>query len=217
MISGDLNQLLKKIKRHRSLCFRTISLFLSVSPPPLPRSLISFRIYPCLFLLALVSSMSFLFIFFLFAVLHDNESLPCSRKGIICGTGSKMPREPHYRMHDYHDSGAAFVSTSFPFGSSLFASPLPLTLSLFLFPRSSLATQSPATRSTEADPTSSPRRSRRYRGVGTGGAVNQRQGRVVGRGIGAARCFWNDVVQRLQTLIAERSGFTGAMQIEPRP
>ena len=136
-----------------------------------------------------------------------------------------MPREPHYRMHDYHDSGAAFVSTLFPFGSSLFASPLSLShshshslsLSLSLSFLVRLSPQSSATRSSKADPTSSPRRSRRYRGVGAGGAVNQRQGRVVGRGIGAARCFWNDVVQRLRTLIAERSGFTGAMQIEPQP
>ena len=92
---------------------------------------------------------------------------------------------------------------------------LSLSLSLSFLVR--LSPQSSATRSSKADPTSSPRRSRRYRGVGAGGAVNQRQGRVVGRGIGAARCFWNDVVQRLRTLIAERSGFTGAMQIEPQP
>lgn len=95
MISGDLNQLLKKIKRHRSL-----------HGPTLHLSLVS-------------SSLSC-------SLLHDNESLPCREKGIICGTGSKMPREPHYRMHDYHDSGAALVSTSY----SLSALPRPFSFLL---------------------------------------------------------------------------------------
>lgn len=95
---------------------------------------------------------------------HDNESLPCG-KGIICGTGSKMPCEPHYRMHDYHDSGAALVSTSF----------LP-------DPRGLRQVERPP-----SPPRIFPPLSCRYRRR-IAETVNQRQGRVRGRGIGAACC-----------------------------
>lgn len=103
MISSDLNQLLKKIKRHhRSSLPRPKGCFLPpLSPPPPPFS------YLLSVSLTFASSSSAI----PFISPHDNESLPCG-KGIICGTGSKMPCEPHYRMHDYHDSGAALVSTS---------------------------------------------------------------------------------------------------------
>lgn len=89
----------------------------------------------CLFLLVLVSSdrsVSFL---------HDNECLPCREKGIICGTGSK---KPHYRMHDYHDSGARL---SFP-RRSLFGSLFPSRLSPwpFLFLREDPSSSSVAPR-----------------------------------------------------------------------
>lgn len=115
MISSDLNQLLKKIKQHhRSALLRAplrgaVLLFVLLTSPSRVCTLSVSLAPPCLFLLL------FVLLAFLSSLLppHDNESLPCG-KGIICGTGSKMPCEPHYRMHDYHDSGAALVSTSFP-------------------------------------------------------------------------------------------------------
>jgi len=135
MIPGDLNQLPKKIKRASP----SPPLRRSVPSGSRPSSSPTLRRLSLSLFLSLPSP-------FLSSPLppHDNESLPCGR-GIICGTGSKMPCEPHYRMHDYHDSGTAPVSTSFP----------------------------------------SPRGRCRPRGIAE--TVNQRQGRVRGRGIGAAR------------------------------
>lgn len=149
MISSDLNQLPKKIKRHhRSSLPRPKGCPPLAAPSSyLPSGSLSF---------ASSSSSAIPFI-----SPHDNESLPCG-KGIICGTGSKMPCEPHYRMHDYHDSGAVLVSTSFlpiPGARSQVEGPPPR---IFLPP------------------------SCRYR-RGIAETVNQRQGRVRGRGIGAAR------------------------------
>lgn len=161
MISSDLNQLLKKIKRHRrSSLPRPPGLPTSLDPPPPliypsylspPPFFVFFffsRPSPLLPLLSLSSSSPFLS-----SLLppHDNESLPCG-KGIICGTRSKMPCEPHYRMHDYHDSGAALVSTS----------PSP-----------------GAPRQVEGPPRILPPLSCRYR-RGIAETVNQRQGRVIG-------------------------------------
>lgn len=73
-----------------------------------------------------------------------------------------MPCEPHYRMHDYHDSGAALVSTS-----------------LLPIPGASRQVERPP------PPRIFPRLSCRYRRR-IAETVNQRQGRVRGRGIGAA-------------------------------
>lgn len=94
MISSGLNQLLKKIKRRSSL---------SPVGETVPLGLHPFLVVLLSFILPYLTSF---FVFFHLLPPHDNESLPCG-KGIICGTGSKMPCEPHYRMHDYHDSGAA--------------------------------------------------------------------------------------------------------------
>jgi len=107
MIPGDLNQLPKKIKRASpspaapAVCaLRLSSLLLACPPASLSLSLSLSLPLPSPFLSSPLPP-------------HDNESLPCGR-GIICGTGSKMPCEPHYRMHDYHDSGTAPVPTSLP-------------------------------------------------------------------------------------------------------
>ena len=109
MISGDLNQLLKKIKRHRSIQ-PVLSLSLSLS-----------RIYPSLDCLLDISSLAPPSLLrTIMRALHV--------EGIICGTGSKI-----FCLiigcTIMHDSGA--VSTSVPF---LALRPdLPARGSLFVF------------------------------------------------------------------------------------
>lgn len=181
MISSDLNQLLKKIKRHhRSSLPRPKGCL----PPRPPFS------YLLSVSLTFASSSSSSSSAIPFISPHDNESLPCG-KGIICGTGSKMPCEPHYRMHDYHDSGAALVSTSYPPD-----------------PRGPRQVERPPPR------TFLPPSCRYRRGIVE--TVNQRQGRVRGRGIGAACSSlplrrehdavvnWNAVASRIQVLLVSR-------------
>lgn len=152
MISGDLNQLLKKIKRHRSLCW----------PSPVSVARVSFDRAP-------VSS----------------NLLPPPPSS--CLPFCTIMRASHVEKRDYLRHGienAARASLSdarlprFWSGFRFDIVPFPLSLSVSF----SSSVFLPAIRSRGSLFVSAA--SRRYPS-GTGETVNQRQGRVTGRGIGA--------------------------------